>query len=93
MRRVRRHLSRRRVVTPEAINLTFIAAAFFVAGSCAAAWRAGFLRSPLPRSASTLQQAGPQANGATMIFDVLANGEVIGRICIYKANAAPVGSP
>jgi hypothetical protein len=26
-------------------------------------------------------------------FDVLANGEVIGRICIYKANAAPVGSP
>jgi hypothetical protein len=26
MRRVRRHLSRRRVVTPEAINLKFIAA-------------------------------------------------------------------
>jgi hypothetical protein len=31
------------------------------------------------------------ANGATYDFDVLTNGEVVGRV--YKANASPVGSP
>jgi hypothetical protein len=32
-----------------------------------------------------------QASGNDDDFDVLANGEVVGRI--FKANAAPVGSP
>jgi hypothetical protein len=46
---------------------------------------------PPPLILNERQRAARQASGTTTIFDVLADGEVVGRI--YKANAAPVGSP